>query len=171
MKRRLYNLARLFVLLTMFVQAVVPARALADVSVRCVGASPMSAPCMHAILSVSGATPSQIRCSQMSCCRSKASLMRACGMAMSDSKMSAPANLHATTCLITVKSLRSSQAAFAPVAQRWMLDAAPAAAPPAPAVSVAAPIEICVDTLRPHSVPASPGPSIHSHGLRAPPIS
>jgi hypothetical protein len=171
MKRRLYNLVMLVLLLTMFVQAVVPACALADVSVRCVWASPSSSPCMHAVIPISGATPSQIRCSQMSCCRSKAALMRACGMAMSHMGSSPQPDLHAATCVITVKSLRSSQAAFTPTTQRWMLDAAPAAAPPAAVVSVSLPIEIPVDAPRPQSVPCSPRPSIRSHGLRAPPIS
>ncbi len=161
--------------LVFMLQTLVPTWALAEVSVRCVGAPAASAPCMKVVLPVGHDATSHFKCADMSCCRNAASLMKACKMAMSGDpgmtmqRQANTAALSAPKCLISIKPLTSPQSAATNM-HRWLLKAAPALAPPAITHKIASPTALSNKVARRQTIPLLPTFSMASHGLRAPPL-
>ena len=172
-KRRLYNLAW-FLAALVIVQSLAPMAGLAEVSVRCAGAPASSAPCMRGIIAGAATTAPLTRCADLRCCRSMATLMKTCRMAMEHPAGDTPSPPPALTrlagpqCLISIKPLSTSQPAIARNAHRWLLHSAPAQAPPCFAAVL--PVPTCRASVPlPPSCPLPSRVLVTSHGLRAPP--
>lgn len=158
----------LFCALLMLVQSLLPASAVALVSVRCVGAPAYAPSCAQSVIAVEDTTVAGTHLASMSCCRhlDGQSSMSGCrdttGLSPRLSALSAP------TCLITVSPLSTERAVSTTSVRQWMLNAPPSLAPP-----VASPVlpslctAVVIPPVRPFDLP--PSQLTHSHGLRAPP--
>ena len=173
MQSRLHNLVCLFVAVAVLVQAVVPMAALADVSVRCAGASASAKPCVHEVMFAASQKSMAARFSAMPCCRNMAMChMSSC---MKRSTLSPTARGHLTfasspKCIVTIKPISATNSSLSSAKYRWLYRSTPSLAPPAaPAIaehpaSVSFPLHYSPPDLAPQY-------STHSHGLRAPPCS
>ena len=170
---RRYKMLWLIIAVAMTVQAVAPSIALAQVSVRCAGAPVSATPCARAVLALDTGAPAVIKCPDMSCCRSKAKLMRACAMSMS-MDITPPTSPAATAasmprCVISITPFGSTQPANKVIHNRWLLTTAPAIGPPA-CVDVSTPSPDSISIPLPKSAHLSASFFTRSHALRAPPV-
>ncbi len=173
LRRRCYRNLWLLTALFLLAQALSPMAALAEVSVRCLGASsPM--PCARAVLPVADGVSATLHTAEMSCCRTmphcrmRPALMSACVHA--SPVPSSRVTVSAPECLVSITPLTvRDTACVTPAGHHWLLHAAPALAPPALA-SLSVPLAVA--SLFAFPLPFdSPPPAlpITSHGLRAPP--
>ena len=171
MPSRPYKMLWLIIAVAMTMQAIAPSIALAQVSVRCVGASAAAEPCAKAVLALDSAAPEQFKCADMSCCRSKAKLMRACNMAMNSMQSTSPFVSATSTprCLISITPIGSSQPANKVILNRWLVTTSPALGPPSEMTTdVSRAISISFPRPRPNHLSTSI--FTRSHALRAPPV-
>jgi hypothetical protein len=168
--------ALVLAVLTVAVQFVVPTLASAEVTMRCVGAPPSSAPCMRTTV-IDGASMSaaMVKCASMPCCRHMAMMMNLGQMAMKPSIVYTPASasyvvhISGTKCLISIKLVNTPPSSVTVNNHRSQLNTAPTLGPPV-AQCVLQGQFASVPIARPHSDYKLFHRPIYSHGLRAPPI-
>jgi len=168
MVRRSQKTVWLFCVLLLLVQSLLPASAVALVSVRCVGAPADTPSCAQSVVPVEDTTVAETHMALMPCCRHMdgQSSLSDCPHAK---LASASSTLSAPTCLVTVSPLSTERAVSTTNVRQWMLNASPSLAPPAaPPVLLA----VCtsVVSLQVYTFDIPPSPPSHSHGLRAPPV-
>ncbi len=171
MRQRPYKLIWLLLALLFAGQSLLPLAALAEISVRCVGAPASSKPCARMVVSPADRQTIASRLSVMPCCRNMVSCRSmAVGCDHNTGVVSRVASvLTAPKCLLTVNPLGTTSAVSVPSLHRWLLHSAPALAPPAARpVAVSLP-RVSISPLRPASFSLSPRLLTASHGLRAPP--
>jgi len=171
MQRRPYKLIWLVLALLFAGQSLLPVAALAEISVRCVGAPASSEPCARMVVSLAGRQTIASRLSIMPCCRNMVSC-RSMAMGCDRNAGVVPrvaAVLAAPKCLITVSPLSTTSTAAVPNVHRWLLHSAPALAPPAVGPVAVGLHYSTVFPLLPASFSFSPRLLSASHGLRAPP--
>ena len=164
-----------FVLAVLFaLSSWVPMPGRAEAQMRCVGASPHSAPCARTVLPAAGLTEAQVYTRLIPCCRSMRVSTLHCSMPHSVQPMTAGtaphrSSLSARRCLITIHVTVAGVTAPAVSRTRWFLTANPALAPPVPVQpAFALALFTCpacrtgIPTLSPHALPCL-------RGLRAPP--
>jgi len=171
MRPRGYNFVGLVLSMLLFGLSVMPTPGRAEAQMRCVGASPHSAPCARAELPAAGLTEKQID-GMMACCR----VMRGCSLPHASARsavrgtVTTPSSLSASflgrRCLV---SIHFPVGAPAPAVfrTRWFLTA-PALAPPTAAHLVLLPMSLS-PAFSPYSSILPPHTLPHIHGLRAPP--
>ena len=151
-----------FLLLT---QSLLPASALAYVSVRCAGAEANAPVCAQ--LLVPQTSPAGTFPAPMSCCRHMTRHCTLAGMAGIVPILTL-SSVSALPCLVTITPLTSEQPASASTVRLWMLGTSPAHAPPiAPGVA-----SFPLTTSMRLRLPLRNFPKLLcslSHGLRAPP--
>jgi len=163
MQRKLYKFITLLLALLVASTAWLPLPARAEVQMRCVGASPQSAPCAHADLPAAGLTETKVYGALMSCCRS---MRDHCPMSSHREASSKRASLSAPLCRV---SLRIAASVPSPRALRRVLNGSFAPAYPLMAFWIVQAVPTAnaapwryTPVLSPHAAPAL-------HGLRAPP--
>ena len=158
----------LFCALLLLVQSLLPASAVALVSIRCVG-MPANAPaCAQSVIPVEDTTVTETHLASMSCCRHMdGQSSMSSGLHIADLSPRPPV-LSAPTCLVTVSPLSSERAVPNTNVRQWMLNASPSLAPPA-ASPVPFPLCTAVVILPVRTFDLPPSQLTHSHGLRAPP--
>lgn len=153
-------------------QSLLPVAALAQVSMRCVGALASSTPCAQGTFVTTDSAAITKRFARLACCRTMPNCPPMAAPASVGQTAAVPARgfaLVAPNCLVSVSLLNTKPAALGPQAKRWLLLSAPALAPPAihPApVALTAPAAVVFAEA---SFRLPPSVSTHSHGLRAPP--
>lgn len=157
----------LFCALLLLVQSLLPASAVALVSIRCVGMAADAPSCTQAVIPVADTAVAGTHLASMSCCRHRNGQSSMSGCKTPDPP-SPPFALSAPTCLVTVSSLSTERALSTASIRQWMLNACPALAPPA-ASPVHFPLCAAVILLPVCFCDLPPSPPTHSHGLRAPP--
>lgn len=172
MRRRTYKPVWLLLALLFAGQSLLPVAALAQVSMRCVGAPASSAPCAQATVVATDSAAITKPFSRLACCRTMPNCPGMAAPASVSQAVSRPVrgfSLVASNCLVSVSLFNTKPATLGPQAQRWLLLSAPVLAPPAVhAVSVvldAPPAVVFPEA----SFRLPPSISTHAHGLRAPP--
>jgi len=171
MQRRPYKLIWLLLALLFAGQSLLPVAALAEISVRCVGAPASSAPCAHGTFALADTAAITKHFAGLACCRMMANCptMPADGCAPTSAPVSRGFLVSAPKCLVSVSLLNPKATTLSPQAHRWLLLSSPSLAPPAArpvAVTLSAPSAVTFSTA-PFHLP--PSVSTHAHGLRAPP--
>ncbi len=185
MRRRGDNFVGLVLAILIFGLSVVQTPGRAEAQMRCVGASPHSAPCARVELPAAGLNQKQMD-GMMACCRlmrGGSMFMRGCpilhaaaqspahGTAATLSALPAslPSGFSGHCCLVSIQVFPASASAPAIFRTHWFLTGNPALAPPATASLVLLPALSSSPVFSPLS-PVSPPPALpHIHGLRAPP--
>jgi len=134
MQRRLYKPFWLFLALLFAGQALLPVSSLAEVRVRCVGASASAKPCAQGLFVVADMAHIARRFAGLPCCRnmkvadcpSRAIRVHHAGRLAALSLRDSPSR-----CLVTIHAFRTGNAVAALPARLWLLRSAPAQAPPA----------------------------------------
>ena len=159
----------LFLALLLTGQSLLPAAALAQVSMRCAGAPASSAACAQdTVLSADPAVVSK-HFAGLACCRA---MSHCASMALSVHRSATPmsrASLTAPRCLLSVSILSTKPAMLGRQTHRWLLLAAPALAPPVVRSVSLSPVSLPKIQLAPVSFALPPSVLTHLHGLRAPP--
>lgn len=178
MRCRGYNFVGLVLALLFFGLSVVPAPGCAEAQMRCVGASPHSAPCARVELPAAGLNQKQMD-GMMACCR----LMHGCAVphasaqsathqavtTLSAFPSSASPRFLGHCCLVSIHVFPAGASAPAVFRTRWFLAGNPALAPPAAAGLAFLPALSFFPASAPFP-PSLPPPALpHIHGLRAPP--
>lgn len=171
MQRRPYKLIWLLLALLFAGQSLLPVAALAEISVRCVGAPASSAPCVHGTFALTDKAAITKHFAGIVCCRMMANCptMAADGCGPTTAPVSRGPSVSAPKCLVTVNLLNARPTTASLQAQRWLLLSSPSLAPPAvrPApITLSTPSAVQSSTA-PFHLP--PSVSTHAHGLRAPP--
>jgi hypothetical protein len=168
MRTRLHYLIAFLLVAAIGLQALVPATAMALVSVRCAGAPMDAAPCATAIMPADQPASVTHRVAAMACCRA---MGRHCAMMMTPAA-SAPmavTTLSAPKCRVTVTSYGRDRVAISCIRYQSLRQAPVALAPPVSHFDVQFPLEITT-ALSPSSY-ILPSPDLTgSQGLRAPPV-
>ncbi len=168
MRLRKHNSAWLLCALLLALQSLLPASAMASISVRCVGAASETPACAQAVMPISETSGVGTYLAPMSCCRHMHGVCPMTGASQMGISPY-PTKLSALPCLVLVSSLNIERPAAATVSvRRWMLVAPPALAPPA-ATNVPDPFEVAALPCVRLSIHPPLSPSADSHGLRAPP--
>lgn len=153
-------------------QSLLPAAALAEVSMRCRGASLSSKPCAQAALVAADAATITKHFAGLACCKD----MVDCPAMIASGQGYGPQNtlpsyaIVASTskCLVSVSLLDTKPATLGPQAHQWLLNSAPALAPPV--VRPAVPLSLAAAIrFSPVSFDLLPRAGVRSHGLRGPP--
>ncbi len=173
MQRRTLKPFWLFLALLFFGQLLSPAAAVAQVSMRCVGAPASSPPCAQAAFAVADLPLVAARAACLPCCRMVADCPMMTPPARAHSRGTArvmhPRLASRPLCLLSVKLLSIKPATLAQGARARQLASAHTLAPAAarlPSTAQRAPVAAAFPA------PACPLPASvlpHSHGLRAPP--
>lgn len=173
MQRRILKPFWLFLALLFFGQSLSPAAAVAQVSMRCIGAPASSPPCAQAAFAVADLSPVAARAACLPCCRMVTGCPMMAPHARTRSRGTArvrhPRLASRPLCLLSVKLLSIKPAARAPRARARQLASALALVPAAALLPNTA--------RRAPAAAAFPAPACplfasvlpHSHGLRAPP--
>lgn len=171
MRTQIYRSAVFLLALLLAASSCLATPGRAEAQMRCVGASPLSAPCARAELPAAGLTERQVYAALMPCCRA---MRGQCAMT-SDRLSHAHSGAMRLVALSARRCLVSIRITAAPTPQavrrvRWMLTAASALVPPVTAPNYPLPVAVSTPgfwvfspVLSPHSAPAL-------HGLRAPPV-
>jgi hypothetical protein len=168
MSRRLQPAVWMLCALLLLAQSVLPASAMALVSMRCVGMPVTAHACAEAVLPVAETTHAETYLAPMSCCRHMHSDCPLMGVGQAETALH-PAVLSALPCRVSVTPLNNEQPVAITGMRQWMLTASPAMAPPRimPVVPVLGASTRIRSTLS-YSIP--PDRFTRSHGLRAPPV-
>lgn len=174
MNRRPYKPNKLiwFLLALLFAgQSLLPVAALAEISVRCIGAPASAAPCAHGTFALIDTASITKHFSALACCRTMVNCptMAAGGFSHTSVPVSRGSAMSPPKCLVSINLLNARPTAPSLQVHRWLLLTSPALAPPA-----ARPASIAVSTpssIQFSTVPFHLPPSVltHAHGLRAPP--
>ena len=168
MVRRSQKIVWLFCALLLLAQSLLPASAVALVSVRCVG-TPADAPaCAQSVIPVEDTTVAGTHLASMSCCRHMDGQSSVSGCPHTAGFSPRPSALSAPTCLVTVSPLSTERAVSTTSIRQWMLNASPSLAPPI-ASPVLSPLCTAVVILPVRLFDLLPSQLTYSHGLRAPP--
>ncbi len=172
MRHRPYKFMTFFLALLLTVSAWGPMSGRAEAQMRCVGASPRSAPCARAELPAVGLTEKQVYGTLMFCCRSRRSgcaMMQDCPMRHTASNQVVHrSTFSARRCLVSIRVATVPTTLVLPRA-RWLLTAAPGLAPPIMAQALVLPAQSSRPTFWTYSPVLSPHAAPHLRGLRAPP--
>jgi hypothetical protein len=176
MRHRTYKSITLVLALLLALSSWMPMPIRADAQMRCVGASPRSAPCARIILPAAGLTEAQVYRKLMPCCRAmRVSAMQSCSMPHSLAHSSRQgieahlASLSCRRCFVTIHVAAVGATAPAVSRARWFLTANPALAPPVTVQSAFAPALLLRPAFWTYSPTLSTHAQPHLHGLRAPP--
>ena len=175
MRHRTYKRITFVLALLLALSSWMPVPGHAEAQMRCVGASPHSAPCAQMALPTAGMTEAQVYARLMPCCRFMRAGAMHCSMQHSVRSMAAQgtaahhSSLSARRCVVTIHVAAAGDTAPAMSRPRWFLTANPALAPPvavqfacAPALFLCPAFWTDTPTLSPHATP-------RLRGLRAPP--
>jgi hypothetical protein len=175
MRHQTYKSITFVLALLLALSSWMPMPGRAEAQMRCVGASPHSAPCARMALPAAGLTEAQVYNKLMPCCRFMRVSAMHCSMPRSLAHPSRQgdeaqrASLSGRRCFVTIHIAAVGATAPAVSRARWFLTANPALAPPslvqpafAPALFIRPAYWTYSPTLSPHAGP-------HLHGLRAPP--
>ena len=166
MRKRRFQLVWLATAVLFAIQSLTPVAAMAEVSMRCAGAMASGVPCVRATVLTSGVSGTVARFKAMPCCRNMAGCQKALARQLSITRSSFT-DISSPTCVISVNTLASREA-LTPSMHRWLLQNAPAQAPPTRR-AIVAPIETA-STKSYFTSNNFPTPFlIRAHGLRAPP--
>jgi hypothetical protein len=191
MRHRTYKSITFVLALLLALSSWMPMPIRADAQMRCVGASPRSAPCARIMLPAAGLTEAQVYRKLMPCCRAmRVSAMRVSAMRVSAMRVSAMqscsmphslahssrqgieahlASLSCRRCFVTIHVAAVGATAPAVSRARWFLTANPALAPPVTVQSAFAPALLLRPAFWTYSPTLSTHAQPHLHGLRAPP--
>lgn len=171
MKRRPYKFIWLLLALLFAGQALLPVAALAEISVRCVGAPASSAPCAHGTFALADTAAINKHFARLACCQMMANCpkMAAGGCGLISPPVSRGFSMSAPQCLVTVNLLNARSTTFSPQAHRWLLLSSPSLAPPVACPAPVTPSEPSAVRFSTASFHLPPSVSTHAHGLRAPP--
>lgn len=168
MVRRSQKNVWLFCALLLLVQSLLPASAVALVSVHCVG-MPANAPaCAQSVIPVEDSAVAGMHLASMSCCRHMNGQSSMSGCPHTADLSPRPSMLSAPTCLVTVSPLSTERALSNTSVRQWMLNASPSLAPPAKSL-VQFPLCTAAVILPVRTFDLPPIQLTHLHGLRAPP--
>jgi hypothetical protein len=159
----------MFAALIVALQTVFPAVALAEVSMRCAG-MPASSSCAKEVLPVTNTEKANF--ANMPCCRHMAAMRQACPMDMAIGSVQMPVKVMTVSspkCLISINPLSSSQPVVIRSVHKWLLNAAPALAPPSNFYSLTSFTTIII-ARQPQPNSLALAHFALSHGLRAPPV-
>lgn len=159
----------LFCALLLLVQSLLPASAVAYVSVRCVGTPAIAPDCAQSLIPVEDTTVAETHLASMSCCRHMDGQGSMSGCPHTAGLSPRPFALSAPTCLVTVSPLSTERALSNTSVRQWMLNASPSLAPPAASL-VQFPLCTVAPILPVRTFDLPPSQLTHSHGLRAPPV-
>ncbi len=168
MMRRSQKNVWLFCALLLLMQSLLPASAVALVSVHCVG-MPANAPaCAQSVIPVEETAVAETHLASMSCCRHMGGQSSMSGCPHTVDLSPRLAALSAPTCLVTVSPLSTERAVPNTSVRQWMLNTSPSLAPP-DAPLVQSPLCTAMVLLPVRIFDLPPSQLTHSHSLRAPP--
>ncbi len=171
MRRTSYKPIWLLLALLFAGQLLLPVAALAEISVRCVGAPASSASCAHGTFALADTAAITKHFSGLACCRMMANCptMATGGCGPTSAPVSHGFSVSAPKCLVTVNLLNARSTPLSPQAHRWLLLSSPSLAPPAIRPAAVIPSASSAVSFSTASFHLPPSVSTHSHGLRAPP--
>lgn len=159
--------------LLLLAQSLQPVTALAEVSVRCRGASSSSKPCAQATLIAADAATIANHFSGLACCKN----MAGCPATMASGQGRSPQNAlpthsiveSAARCLVSINLLNTKPATLGPQANRWLLRTVPSLAPPLSPPALSAACVLVPNHCSSAAFALLPSATVRSHGLRGPP--
>lgn len=173
MRRYLHKVILALLSLLVLGQSLLPVAALAEVSVRCNGASKSSKPCAQATLIAADVATIDRYLSGLACCKDMVgcSAMMASGQGHSpQNALSTHSNVEsAARCLVSINLLNTKPATLGPQANRWLLRSFPSLAPPALHLAPSAACVLVPNHCSSAAFALLPSATVRSHGLRGPP--